>query len=71
MEIKLFGSAARGESHEDSDIDILVLLKHYDLNLRKRLISIATDLTLVAGSRLRCLNLNSTRSFCTLLHLLL
>lgn len=25
-------------------------IKHYDLNLRKRLISIATDLTLVAGS---------------------
>ncbi len=48
MEIKLFGSAARGDLNENSDIDILIVLKYYDISLRKKLISIATDLTLVA-----------------------
>jgi len=30
LQVILFGSVARGDDHEDSDIDVFVLLKDYD-----------------------------------------
>jgi predicted nucleotidyltransferase len=44
--IILFGSAARGDAREDSDIDILVVAKNEDYQLQKALSGIAFDLML-------------------------
>ena len=42
--IILFGSVARGEAKEDSDIDILIVTKDEDFRLRRALIGIAFDI---------------------------
>lgn len=42
----LFGSRARGEGTEDSDVDILVLLKKWDRQDHDKVIDIASDLFL-------------------------
>ncbi|ODS39842.1 hypothetical protein BEH94_02905 [Candidatus Altiarchaeales archaeon WOR_SM1_SCG] len=47
--IMLFGSAARGEAGEESDIDILVIGKGDRLKMRRNLISIVTRLLLSTG----------------------
>lgn len=39
--IILFGSVARGESNEKSDIDILVVIKEEDFRMRRELIGMA------------------------------
>ena len=44
--IILFGSVARGEAKEDSDIDILIVTKDEDFRLRHVLIGIAFDILL-------------------------
>ena len=44
--IILFGSVARGEAKEDSDIDILIVTKNEDFRLRRALIGIAFDIQL-------------------------
>jgi len=44
--IILFGSVARGEAREDSDIDILIVTKEEDFRLRHILIGIAFDILL-------------------------
>jgi len=44
--IILFGSVARGEAKEDSDIDILIVTKDEDFRLRRALIGIAFDILL-------------------------
>ena len=44
--IILFGSVARGEAREDSDIDILIVTKEEDFRLRHILIGIASDILL-------------------------
>lgn len=44
--IILFGSVARGEGKEDSDVDILVVTKKEDFGLRRALIGISFDLLL-------------------------
>ena len=44
--IILFGSVARGEAGEESDIDILVVTKKEDFRLRRMLIEIAFDILL-------------------------
>lgn len=46
MQLRLFGSRARGEGHEDSDLDILVLLKEASTAVRASLFEIAADILL-------------------------
>lgn len=41
---RLFGSRARGEGDEESDLDVLVLLKEMRSDLRNRIIEIAADI---------------------------
>jgi predicted nucleotidyltransferase len=42
----LFGSYARGEETEYSDIDILLIVKEYDYRLRSKLSSLSSDYSL-------------------------
>jgi uncharacterized protein len=42
--IVLFGSRARGEGTEDSDIDLLVLLQCMDHALRREILDLAADI---------------------------
>jgi len=44
--IILFGSVARGEAKEDSDIDVLIVVKKEDFKLRRALIGVAFDILL-------------------------
>ncbi|MBL7164446.1 MAG: nucleotidyltransferase domain-containing protein [Anaerolineales bacterium] len=45
-QMALFGSKARGDSHPDSDIDVLVIVNQEDRDLRRRIIDIASELSL-------------------------
>lgn len=42
--IILFGSVARGEAREDSDIDVLIVTKKEDFRLRRAFVGIAFDI---------------------------
>jgi len=42
--IILFGSVARGEEKEDSDIDLLIVVKKEDFRVRRQMISCAYDI---------------------------
>ncbi len=42
-EVVLFGSWARGEAHEDSDVDVLVLVDELDENERREVMDLAYD----------------------------
>lgn len=44
LEIILFGSRARGEGHEESDLDAAVLVKEEYGELRRNIIDIATEI---------------------------
>ncbi|PYQ98087.1 MAG: hypothetical protein DMF94_17730 [Acidobacteria bacterium] len=44
-EIRLFGSYARGDATEDSDVDCLILLDRVDQNDDRAITSLAADLT--------------------------
>jgi len=44
--IILFGSVARGEAKEDSDIDVLIVTKKEDFRLRRALVGLAFDILL-------------------------
>jgi len=48
--IILFGSVARGEAKEDSDIDVLIVVKKEDFKLRRALIGVAFDILLETGN---------------------
>ena len=50
--IILFGSVARGEAGEESDIGILVVTKKEDFRLRRMLIEIAFDILLDTGENI-------------------
>ena len=47
--IILFGSVARGEAREESDIDLLIVTKAEDFQLRRVLIGLAFDILLETG----------------------
>ena len=47
--IRLFGSQARGDAHEDSDVDILVVTKTDDWHLGDKIGEVAYNLLLETG----------------------
>jgi predicted nucleotidyltransferase len=49
IDLRLFGSVARGESHETSDVDVAVVLDQVDWSLRREVIDVATDVGLERG----------------------
>ncbi len=46
LEIKLFGSKARGEARKDSDIDVLIIISSDDWKISDVVYGIATDILL-------------------------
>lgn len=46
IELKLFGSKARGDDRPDSDIDVLVIVASDDWHLRDAVYDVATDMLL-------------------------
>lgn len=44
LDVRLFGSYARGEANEDSDVDVFVLLRTADWHERKLVLDVAGDL---------------------------
>lgn len=46
VEVKLFGSKARGDAREDSDIDVLVIISSGDWHMCDVVYDIATDILL-------------------------
>lgn len=51
-DVILFGSHARGQAHEESDIDVAVIVSDLDFSLHRHIIDVATDLGLEAGADL-------------------
>jgi len=49
IEVKLFGSKARGEDREDSDLDVLVIISGEDWHLSDKVYDLVTDLLLENG----------------------
>jgi len=45
----LFGSMARNEADEFSDIDILIIVKHFDYQIRKELSRLSSEYSLSHG----------------------
>lgn len=41
-DLRIFGSKVRGDDHDESDIDILVLIEDLDWDTRKRIIAISS-----------------------------
>ncbi len=48
VELKLFGSKARGDDRSDSDIDVLVIVATDDWHIRDKVYDVATDMLLQA-----------------------
>jgi predicted nucleotidyltransferase len=48
IELRLFGSKARGDDHPDSDIDVLVIVATDDWHIRDKVYDVATDMLLQA-----------------------
>ena len=48
LELKLFGSKARGDDRSDSDIDVLVIVATDDWHIRDKVYDVATDMLLQA-----------------------
>lgn len=46
VDVRLFGSFARGEAHEDSDVDVAVVLERVDGPIHRDVIDLATDVGL-------------------------
>jgi uncharacterized protein len=44
LDVRLFGSMARGEAHEDSDVDVFVLLREAGWPARRAVLDLAGDL---------------------------
>ena len=49
LEVRLFGSYARGEANEDSDLDVFVLLRAAGWRERKAVLDVAGDLFVESG----------------------
>jgi uncharacterized protein len=49
LRIILFGSLARGEAREDSDMDIMVIVRVEDIELRRKLIGTGFDIQMETG----------------------
>ena len=55
LQVVLFGSVARGDNNEDSDIDVFILLKNYDkdvtekITIKERILNIASDVEELNG----------------------
>ena len=45
----LFGSMARNDADEDSDIDILIIVKHFDYQIRKELSRLSSEYSISNG----------------------
>lgn len=52
VDVRLFGSFARGAAHEESDVDVAVVLEQADWNTRRDVIDLATDVGLPHDLRL-------------------
>ena len=52
-QIILFGSRARGEGHEESDLDLAVILAEEEGSHWRRIVDVATELTLDYEYRIR------------------
>ena len=52
VELRLFGSFARGEADEDSDVDVAVVLENADWHTRGGVIDLATDVGLPLDLRI-------------------
>lgn len=50
--VKLFGSYARGEAHEESDVDVLVLIEGLTHREKIAVIGEATEVSLASGDSL-------------------
>ncbi|HSL84726.1 MAG TPA: nucleotidyltransferase domain-containing protein [Thermoanaerobaculia bacterium] len=50
--VRLFGSFARGEAHEESDVDLAVVLEEADFDTRRKVIDLATDIGMPHDLRL-------------------
>jgi len=48
IEMRLFGSKARGDDHTDSDIDVLIIVASDDWHIRDKVYDVATDMLLQA-----------------------
>jgi uncharacterized protein len=49
VELRLFGSKARGDSDKESDIDVLVVLEDYDWDTRMAVVDLCTDISIDHG----------------------
>jgi len=52
IDVRLFGSTARGEAHEESDVDIAVVLDTVDWETRAQAIDLATTVGLETDLRI-------------------
>jgi hypothetical protein len=48
-DVRLFGSFARREANEDSDVDVAVVLERVDWRTKREVIDLATDVGLSTG----------------------
>jgi predicted nucleotidyltransferase len=46
IEIRMFGSRARGQATAESDLDVLIITRHEDYRLSDRIIDLSCDLLL-------------------------
>lgn len=61
VRVVLFGSRARGEGHEDSDLDVLLIVKRFDAGERRRILDAAADVDDETGMRLSPLIMDEAR----------
>jgi predicted nucleotidyltransferase len=49
LELRLFGSKARGDSDPESDIDVLIVLENYDWEIEKAVSRLCFDINIEYG----------------------